>query len=134
MTKTQATSSPARHFDRVKTSVLLYLETCCVDRDGRVDMRRINGEDKAAIDQMVEDGLITFGRIRAADVTETGSHSVFLTDEAWKWAHSFRKARADNAMLKRSYTTTAELRAAKVDDDPSDGGSAPHTLVGAEPL
>lgn len=109
---TPATDYPARHFDRDKINVLLYLETRLVDHVGRVDTRRMNGADEAAIEQMVEVGLITFGRICSADVNETGSHAVTFTEEAWRYAHGFRKARADKAAAGRTYRTTAEKQKA----------------------
>lgn len=101
----------ACNFSKVKINVLLYLETRLVDYGGRVDMRRINGEDQAAIDQMVEDGLILFSRICAADCKPDSSHAVSFTDEAWQFAHSFRKMRADRSEVQRNYRTTAEKRA-----------------------
>ena len=88
----------SEELNRSQISTLLYFETCCVDRCGKVDSRRINSEDIKNAEEMEKMGLLHFGRIRIRDwgveVLKSGAHWVDLTDKGWEEAHKQRKARA----------------------------------------
>jgi hypothetical protein len=75
-------------------SLLLYIETCAVDRGGKVQGVRMNAEDFAIARRWTEAGFIRFGRLPASQCDQHGSHAVILSDEAWKIAAGERKRRA----------------------------------------
>ena len=74
-----------------KQSLLLYFESCLVDGMGKIDHRRINQEEITWAEQWDDEGLITFRNMGGF---------VRFTDEAWRWAHQFRRERSDR-MIER---------------------------------
>lgn len=79
---------------------LLYIETCLVDKGGKLESRRMNDGDFANIDQFEEEGIIEVERIKSEKMRELKSstwkptHKVTkFTDEAWEKAHEARKQR-----------------------------------------
>lgn len=93
-------------------SLLLFLETCAVDKAGRVNIVHMNDADMEIARQWNEDHFIGFGRMAMEYVTDKGSHWCRLSDEAWVLVSAERKARADRLWGKRSWNTTEEKRTA----------------------
>ena len=89
--------------------LLLYLETCFVDKAGRVMVSLMNPDEFAQAKKWNDEGLIGFGRIVAKDCTEDGgSHWVTFTDKAWEIAHAARRAKAERTQKTKNYMTTKE--------------------------
>jgi hypothetical protein len=83
-------------WSREAESLLLYLETCAVDRCGRVEGLRMNSDDHRLADQMQSDGLLRFGRRLSRFISghaRTLTHWVELSDAGWTKANELRKAR-----------------------------------------
>ena len=88
---------------RDEVSVILYFETCLVDRRGTFSTQQMNYEDFAIAKQWRKEGFISYGRIpykelRARKVSTPfnyGTHRVQFTDAAWKTAHRERRIRAE---------------------------------------
>lgn len=95
---------------RDELSLLLFLETCAVDRTGKIEDRRMNDDDREIAKRWHKEGFINYGRICAANLTPEGSHWCHLSDEAWRLAGEARKARADRTWSKRTWQTTDEKR------------------------
>lgn len=74
---------------RDEKSVLLYIETQAVDNAGRLDPRKLNGEDKAIIRGWTEVGFLT-------NPSDPPGVDVGLSDVAWIAAHLLRRERADS--------------------------------------
>lgn len=66
-------------------SILLYLETCLVDRGGLAEGVRMNAADHEAIKKFQAHGLIRFGRTYSKLLSEAGSNTnwVQFTPAAW---------------------------------------------------
>lgn len=97
-------------FTRQQLSLLLYLETCAVDRGGRVDLRRMNAAEVELAKSWANAGFLEFGRIASEDVDDRGSMYVRLSNSAFNIAHEGRKARAAKGWETRQYKTTGEKR------------------------
>lgn len=97
---------------RDEISLLLFLETRAVDYGGRVNNAHMNTDDMAIARQWHDDGFVEYGRIALEGINQDGASWCHLSDEAWTIAAEARKARADRGWAKRTYTTTAEMRAA----------------------
>jgi len=82
-------------------SLLLYFESCAVDKGGAVDSRRMNQNDFIIAQQWCVSGFIKFGRVYSKDVREARTHWVELSDEAWIPAHQERRNRADRMGAKQ---------------------------------
>lgn len=97
---------------RAEKSLLLYFETCAVDRFGRVDGDRINEEDIETAKRWDAEGFVGFGRICSADCTAAGRGNLWcrLSDEAFALAHAARRERAQRDWKDRRYKRTGELR------------------------
>lgn len=93
-------------------SLIVYLESRCVDATGRVDLRHMNANDVAQAVAWSKVGFIEFGRITAKDVTGSGGAWVRFTEAAWCAAHRERRARAQRGIACRTWETTQEQRAA----------------------
>ena len=80
-------------------TLLLYFETCLVDKNGKVNHRRMNSIDFDIAKRWSDEKFITFKRIPYEDIVDRGYHStnthqVSFTDEAFTIAHALRKERA----------------------------------------
>ena len=95
---------------KVQKSLLLYLETCIVDKSARVNLQHMNDEDVEQAETWNEAGFIGYGRIIANDCTATGCMWVTFSDSAWEAAHRERRARGHRMIAGRPYMTTAEKR------------------------
>lgn len=92
--------------NRKQEGLLMYLETRAVDHSGRVDMARMNKEEREQAEKWNESEYIRFGRIRWADHTAEGSNWVQLSVKAWEDVHLARRARANRSFENKSYQTT----------------------------
>ena len=72
--------TPAR-----EDNLLLYLESCCVDGFGQIDLRRVNAAELNWLAAWDEEGFITF---------EYSTARVTLSDAAWRSAHRARREKA----------------------------------------
>ena len=80
--------------DRDKKSLLLYLETRCVDYSGLLDDRQMNDADWANLNRWSNKKFIE-QRIRRDYLKRGLNHIVELSDEAWTIAHLLRRDRAE---------------------------------------
>lgn len=97
---------------KAEISLLLYLETCAVDNEGRVKDQAMNDEDFVIAKQWHIDGFIKFGRVASLFCRDDGrNHWVELTGPAWTVVHELRRARAEKAFGRRTWQTADELRA-----------------------
>jgi hypothetical protein len=97
-----------RTLTAAEASTLLYLETCLVDKAGRVESRRMNDEEHSWCKLMSEEKFIEFGRIVIKDHNRDGDHWVRFTTEAWELAHRLRRERADRILLREPYRRTCD--------------------------
>jgi hypothetical protein len=97
---------------RDEKSLLLYFETCAVDKSGRVDMEKMNDVDRANAERWDKLNFVEYGRIVFADIKADSSltHYCRLSDEAFEAAAQLRAARAKRLWDKKLYTTTREKR------------------------
>lgn len=87
---------------RDEKSILLYAETCVVDRSGLMVGARMNEVDMAALKKFKEAGALDFGRIpyhcmqtlRHDGPGVESTHWVTFHEPAWKAAHALRRVRA----------------------------------------
>jgi hypothetical protein len=83
-------------------SVLLYAETCVVDRDGLLEGGRMNADDIDALNAYRLEGIIKFGRIPVKLIGKypfpgyRPTHWVTFTDRAWQIAGALRRERAES--------------------------------------
>lgn len=93
-------------------SLMLYLETRAVDHGGRVDTRHMNARDmktaqrwaKTPIPGLEHPGmfpitLIQFGRLKAKNVTPSGTHYVTLSYQMFDIVGALRRKRAMDSCL-----------------------------------
>lgn len=82
-------STCADNLTRNERSLLLYAETCAVDGKGVLDDRRMNDEDRAALDKF--DGVL-LEYIPAQS-------GVVLTDDGWSVVGLLRRRKAERTSL-----------------------------------
>ncbi len=75
-------------------SIIVYAESCAVDRGGLMEGVRMNGEDLANLGRFEKAGLLASGRIPSEALTATNTHWVELTDAGWALAGLCRRYRA----------------------------------------
>lgn len=98
---------------RDERSLLLYLECCCVDYEGLIDVRKMNKEDIEIAKRWNEAGFITFGRVSAKSIfsgSAKKSHCCTLSPEAWNLAHRERIARFERNYKKRTWLSAKEYQ------------------------
>ena len=77
---------------KAERSLLLYLETCAVDYDGRVCGARMNREDFEIAERWDRFGYVRFGRIEGGlAVVSQSTHWCELSEVAWRDAHARRR-------------------------------------------
>ena len=80
-----------------EVSLLLYVESCAVDRGGLLDAARLNMDDLELLKQWDEEGFVLFGRVDGKDVKSDGlscwCYWCDLSEEAWKLAAAERRKR-----------------------------------------
>ncbi len=79
----------ADNLTKAERSLLLYAETCAVDRKGQLDARRMNDVDIAALQKF--NGVLLY-------FIANGS-GVVLRDEGWAVVGLLRRRRAERASL-----------------------------------
>jgi hypothetical protein len=89
-------------------SLLLFFETCCVDKGGKIDNRNMNQEDRELAEIWNNTGYIDYGRIYSKDVTPNHTHFVTLSEGAWKDAHIERRERAKRMWGQRQWLRASE--------------------------
>ena len=95
-------------------SLILFFETCAVDRAGAVDARRMNTGDHEVAGILAKDGVIEpLERVASEDLTETRTFKVTMTEKGWKLAAEFRRERADRMNDRRQWKTIREKREGK---------------------
>lgn len=84
-------------------SVLLYAETCAVDKGSLLEGVRMNEADHEALRVLQEMGFLKYGRIPYRLIEERPSwfqsnptHWVKITDAGWALASACRKARSSH--------------------------------------
>ncbi len=99
-------------------TLLLFLEACATDRGGLVDVRHMNADDHATVKRWSESGFVAFGRLRFADIKESGgktyAHWCRLSDEAWALAHAERRARCERIYGRRTWEAADKAAAERV--------------------
>lgn len=79
---------------REEKSLLLYLETRCVDYGGVVSMQRMNAEDLDIVKRWASADFIAWGRIVASAIQGDKTHWCYLGVDAWRIAQTLRQERA----------------------------------------
>ena len=93
-------------------SLLLFFETCVVDRAGQVPAEKMNGDDHKIAARWKEEGFVDVGRIASSGgKLPIRGLWVTLSEEAWDAAHKERRARAKRMWAARSWLTAEEKRA-----------------------
>ena len=93
--KTKACKYVLETMTKEERSLLLYLESRCVDNDGDVDTRKMNKDDMVLAVRWHGHGFIEWSRFKFNDIPGPGlTHRVSLSDDAWALAHAERRARA----------------------------------------
>ena len=90
-------------------SLLLYLETCAVDNNGRVCSTKMREPDFVIAEEWNKSGFVRFGRIEKDSVTGICWYWCELSDAAWNVAHDLRRARGKQGVAHRSYKRTSEV-------------------------
>lgn len=96
-----------------ETSLLLYLEHCCVDKAGEYQQRHLNDEDREILTRWTEEGYVSSGRKYVSSgriAPPKMGYWVRLGDRAWEDAARERKERATRLWANRSWQTTEENR------------------------
>lgn len=84
-----------KNMTRDEKSMLLYIETCCVDAGGLLEGRRMNIKDVEALDKLKKAGLLSqAGRIPFVHIDLGKTHYAELSDMGFALAHELRKERA----------------------------------------
>lgn len=96
--------------DRDQKSLLLYLESCAVDKSGRLENEKLNAIDMENLDIWKEAGFLEWGRICYEDVTGKSSFWCQLSEDAISMAHKLRWERIHRLWGKRTWKTTEEKR------------------------
>ncbi len=96
--------------DKRQRSLLAYLETCAVDKGGRVNQKCMSESEVKQADLWHQAGFIRFGRISSDDVTRDGCYWVELTDLSWRQAARIRMERGKASASSRTFKTTNELK------------------------
>lgn len=119
---------------RIAKSIILYAESCLVDKGGLLEGCRMNMDDMAALDSLQRRGALTWGRIPsqllgAHRLSSTPTHWVRFTPEAWALAGQLRQERASHlgpystsvfeAVSPSSPSTTHASKSPGIAPDPS---------------
>src|SRR5580692_11021328 len=90
-------------------SLLLFLETCAVDRGGKVDIRHMNEVDIAISNEWTSTAFVKFGPIYSEDFKESRySYYVLLSSDAHELSAKLRVDRANRMWSKRKYRTATD--------------------------
>ena len=92
-----------------ESRLLLFLEACCVDHAGALDMRQINAGDLTILASWERSGVLRRGRIRSSDIRSQRTQWVRLTPEFQSKAADLRAERAERMWQDRAWQTTSEI-------------------------
>ena len=100
---------------RDEKSILLYAETCLVDRGGLLEGMRMNEADMAALKKFKEAGALDFGRIPFKTIStlihpHNGgqfTHWVTFHEPAWQAAYALRRLRSQGNSSNRNKVDAA---------------------------
>jgi hypothetical protein len=88
-------------------SLLIFFETCLVDKRGRVNIAHMNTEDMEIAKKWTKEKFVLFGEVSVKDVFISGfdtySHWVRFSDKAWTLAHLEREARSRRMLKEADY-------------------------------
>lgn len=89
-------------------SLLLFFEDCAVNKSGGVGGAHMNEDDIAIAKRWAKEGFIKFGRLKMRVIDKlTGigksTHYVVLSNEAWAFAATERKARAIRLLKSKNF-------------------------------
>lgn len=100
---------------RDEKSVLLYAETCLIERGGLLEGMRMNEADIQALKKFKEAGSLDFGRIPSKTIgtlihPHNGgqyTHWVTFHEPAWQAAHALRRLRSQGNSSNRNKVDAA---------------------------
>lgn len=85
-------------------STLLYVESCLVDKNGRLEAEKMNDGDFQNLDNLQEEGMLEYERLSTKKQRKLASggwrptHQITEFDEAlWQRVHMLRKNRWEKA-------------------------------------
>jgi hypothetical protein len=85
--------------NKTEQNLLMFLETCIVDKFGKVASAHMNSEDFDITEDWTQTGFIKFSRLPFADIDKNkafpNTHVVKFSSEAWTLAHQFRRERGE---------------------------------------
>lgn len=85
----------ARRLSCDERNLLLYLETCAVDKRGCVNSQHMNGSDIDCARNWNDTGFLRFGRLKAIECTAVRHYWVRFLDQSYAVAAVLRRMRAD---------------------------------------
>lgn len=100
------------NMNKSEKSLLLFLETCCVDRSGGVDLKYMSKEDLEMALDWDKSGFVSFKRI-ASEFLPRPSGSTYdchLSDKAWNICFKVRRERAERMYGLRSWRNIQEIK------------------------
>lgn len=96
---------------RDERSLLVYLETCCVDYGGAYEPIRMNDVDRAILNTWADEGFVECGRITSSTwPTPSRCYWAQLSDEAFALAHQERLERYRRRDAHRNWVKTSEFK------------------------
>lgn len=84
-------------------SIIVYAESCLVDRGGLLEARKMNKEDFDNLHMYEREGFLSHGRIPFSVMQSlegrdwSPTHWITFKDKAWELAHALRRFRAEVA-------------------------------------
>lgn len=98
--------------NKVEKSLILFLETCCVDRSGGVNLQHMNGEDINIAKGWDEIGFISFKRIASEFLPRPNdsTYDCLLSADAWAVVSQLRMERAERLYASRRWKNIKEIK------------------------
>ena len=84
--------------------ILVFLETCLVDRDGKFQSVKMNKDDWVIAEKFKREFLIDFGRLSSESILSKtyqqfpNTHWVRFSERAWEITHGFRREMAERCV------------------------------------
>ncbi len=91
-------------------SLLLYIESCCVDNAGLYDPERMNETDRVILKRWTKERFVSHGRVFSGHLTARRAVWFKMSTAAFQVAHELRMARADRMWDNREWKSTEELK------------------------
>ena len=89
-------------------SLILFFESASVAYGGRLNTAHMNADDIKIAEDWTDEKFVTFSRIASHFLKGDKTHSVVLSDDAWRIAHEERRQRFNRLYLKKNWLTTSE--------------------------